>query len=144
MRERIETGCLGFTGTEKGATQEQVMRLVHALHDLAPEAVRIGECRGADDQCAYLCAALGIMVIGHPPVNQSKLGLFQYRVQVEPQPYLVRNKAIVDGCGLLIACPRGEEELRSGTWSTIRYAKKQRKPIWIIERDGLLVVIDKS
>ena len=42
-----------------------------------------------------------------------------------PAPYLERNKEIVASSNLLIACPVGDkEELRSGTWSTVRFARK--------------------
>jgi outer membrane protein insertion porin family len=49
---------------------------------------------------------------------------------------LDRNRAIVDSCDVLIACPKGPEEQRSGTWATVRYARKQKKRIVIIWPDG--------
>ena len=40
-----------------------------------------------------------------------------------PLPYLTRNKQIVDASEVLVACPQSaKEEMRSGTWSTVRYA----------------------
>jgi hypothetical protein len=52
-------------------------------------------------------------------------------------PPLDRNKMMVDDCEALIATPRlMVEELRSGTWSTIRYARKCRKPVHIVWPDG--------
>ena len=56
----------------------------------------------------------------------------------KPKPYLERNKDIVDETGLLIATPKGEEIVRSGTWSTIRYARKNHKKIIIIMPNGNL------
>jgi predicted Rossmann fold nucleotide-binding protein DprA/Smf involved in DNA uptake len=47
---------------------------------------------------------------------------------------LVRNRAIVNSSGLLIAAPAGEEILRSGTWSTVRYARSKDKRVRILER----------
>lgn len=52
---------------------------------------------------------------------------------------LDRNKTIVNACDVLIACPKGPEEQRSGTWATVRYARKQGKRIMVIESDGTIV-----
>jgi hypothetical protein len=48
-----------------------------------------------------------------------------------------RNHDIVDETELLIACP-GElaEAVRSGTWATVRYARKLGRPIVIFWPDG--------
>ena len=46
-----------------------------------------------------------------------------------PKPYLDRNRDIVDACEVLLATPDGPERLRSGTWSTVRYARKIGKPV---------------
>ena len=56
----------------------------------------------------------------------------------EPQPYLQRNHNIVNECDMLVAFPSTSNEvLRSGTWSTIRYAKKAKKPVEIINNTRL-------
>jgi len=48
--------------------------------------------------------------------------------------YLERNLDIVKNSSLLIACPinKNKEELRSGTWSTIRKARKHKLTIYIL------------
>jgi hypothetical protein len=52
-------------------------------------------------------------------------------------PPLERNKHIVHNCGWLIAAPKEDSEtLRSGTWATIRYARKLRRPITIVFPNG--------
>ncbi len=39
--------------------------------------------------------------------------------------------------GLMVAAPKSfAEELRSGTWATVRYARKQKKPVVIVFPDG--------
>lgn len=56
----------------------------------------------------------------------------------EPLPYLARNCVIVDEADILLACPKGPEEQRSGTWATVRYARKQNKRIVIVYPDGTI------
>lgn len=52
----------------------------------------------------------------------------------EPAEYLDRNHAIVDECSVLIAAPRSlTEEQRSGTWATVRYARKMGRPVVILD-----------
>lgn len=72
----------------------------------------------------------------------SKNTLFQawnapFKVRYEPKEYIKRDKDIVDTSDILIATPRFMyEELRSGTWATVRYAEKKNKPIVIIWPNG--------
>jgi hypothetical protein len=48
---------------------------------------------------------------------------------------LARNTCIVLNCEHLIAAPKEDSEvLRSGTWSTIRRARKEHKPLIILRR----------
>lgn len=55
----------------------------------------------------------------------------------DPLPPLERNHRIVDACDVLIACPKdAQEQLRSGTWATVRYARKQGKRVIVITPDG--------
>ena len=54
--------------------------------------------------------------------------------------YLDRNHDIVDETELLIACPKEPEEItRSGTWATIRYARKKKKKLRIILPNGRMI-----
>lgn len=53
-----------------------------------------------------------------------------------PAPPLVRNERIVLACDRIVACPRGAEELRSGTWATVRKAREHGKHTLIIWPDG--------
>jgi len=50
---------------------------------------------------------------------------------------LERNSDIVADSDLLLATPRFyEEELRSGTWATVRRARKANKPLIIVWPNG--------
>jgi hypothetical protein len=50
-------------------------------------------------------------------------------IELEPKSYMARNDEIVKFSDILIGCPTdvNTEVLRSGTWSTIRKAKKAGK-----------------
>jgi predicted Rossmann fold nucleotide-binding protein DprA/Smf involved in DNA uptake len=55
------------------------------------------------------------------------------------QPYLVRNETIVKQSQVLLAAPRtSKDEQRSGTWHTIRYARKMKRKIYIVMPDGVI------
>jgi hypothetical protein len=54
-----------------------------------------------------------------------------------PNKYLLRNKHIVDFSDVMIAAPYTEEVVRSGTWSTVRYAIVRKKSIFIVYRDHI-------
>lgn len=145
---------IGFTGTRNGMTKDQLERfgiLIHeSLGDYAKDGLILyhGMCKGADEQAHYnfmLCVNWG--VIGFPsdiPNTQMNLHPIQEEFDARnnwngftqihsPQDPLERNKVIVEHCDILIACPKSrQEEQRSGTWSTIRYARKLKKPVYII------------
>jgi hypothetical protein len=54
--------------------------------------------------------------------------------------YLERNKDIVRESASLIAAPlQAEEQQRSGTWSTVRFARKIGKPVFLILPDGTVL-----
>lgn len=99
-----------------------------------------GDCVGADAEAhdiAYLLQYFFIVL--HPPINESKRAFKHADLTLKAFPYLDRNKHIVRDTNRLIATPaQKEEQLRSGTWSTIRYARKAGKPVTIIYPDGTI------
>ena len=126
---------VGFTGSRLGMTHKQIAEVIERLEEYKPDYVRHGDCLGADAQFHDLCLAYGkCQIVIHPPTNTSMRAYCKgAHVMVEPKPYLGRNRDIVIGSHILIACPFTEvEELRSGTWSTIRYAEKTGTEIIII------------
>lgn len=141
---------LGFTGTQQGMTLNQKVRLAQLLSFFSSGGVagawwisklHHGTCVGADDQFHRLCMWFGWRdkIVLHPPESTAK-SVIQHFIDVpdsqicEPKPYLERNKDIVIECDTLIAAPKTmDEELRSGTWATIRYAHKQNRPIHWLE-----------
>lgn len=98
-----------------------------------------GDCIGVDKQFHDLVRSFKPegKIIGHPPDNSFKRAFCKFDAERESKPYLVRNKNIVDESTLLLVIPKEmAEQLRSGTWATYRYAKKQNKPIILIYPNG--------
>lgn len=129
---------IGFTGTQRGMTTAQMV----ALHDYLCERIgefHHGDCVGADAQAHKIAGAIGYDIIGHPPSNPIKRAWCEC-VELKPEkPYLDRNKDIVLQTTMLIAVPSEmQEQLRSGTWSTVRYARRLDKAITVILPNGVL------
>lgn len=127
---------LGFTGTRNELSLAQHKKLVLVLELCWQQEYRIlhhGDCVGADASAHKLAWAMGYEIIIHPPTD-GRLRAYCLKGKVlEPKPYLDRNKDIVDQSSLLIACPQQRQEItRSGTWSTVRYARKRRKEVQIV------------
>lgn len=133
---------LGFTGTQLGCTEPQLEGLRGQLHLLTPfdkqqQRFHHGLCIGADKQAHDIARTIGWCIIGHPPSNYSKMASCRCDEYRPEKPYLDRNRDIVDETEQLLATPATFGELqRSGTWATIRYARKLRRPIYIIWPDG--------
>lgn len=140
---------IGFTGSREGLTAPQHQSLVRLLDAFmaergatTPDSVpqfHHGDCVGADALSGDAAHAAGYEIHIHPP-NMSGLRAYcsnRYPAKVyDVFPYLVRNKNIVDSTDILMATPNGPETTRSGTWSTVRYARKKSKEIWIVYPDG--------
>lgn len=128
---------IGFTGTRAGLTRVQRHSLSDFLISLGPSEIHYGDCTGADYEMWMLCKAFGFRTVSHPP----DVDLFRMFTPAdymwEPKPYLDRNKDIVSETRLLLACSRGMEEVtRSGTWSTVRYARRLSRPVVLFYPDG--------
>lgn len=91
-----------------------------------------GLCVGCDCEAAALAKEIGYRIIAHPgylPSNPSWKGsrgsFDQNDFCHTEQPFLVRDHHIVQASDVTIGTPWGyEEQLRSGTWATVRYAEK--------------------
>jgi hypothetical protein len=129
----------GMTGTKKGATEKQLAKLLILAKRYAVTSLSHGDCIGADEQCHNLAVQKKWDIVIFPPVDPKyrafcKTGKPDIRPKGE---YLKRNKDIVNNSRLMFCFPAGnDEELRSGTWACIRYAKKVKKPHIIIFPDG--------
>jgi hypothetical protein len=129
---------IGFTGTRYSMTiNQRVVLRQDLLPSYGPGELHHGDCVGADAQAHQIACAALFRIISHPPTNPVKRAFCKADEEREPRPYLERNYVIVRDTELLIACP-GEltEQLRSGTWSTVRYARRLGRPVVLVFPDG--------
>jgi hypothetical protein len=128
---------IGFTGTQQGMTEKQQEEFVKLIQEFNPTEFHHGDCIGADKQANDFVFAIykgKAKIVIHPPVNPAKRAWCNTWDDMRPQrDYLKRNHDLVNETDLLIATPKeANEVVRSGTWSTIRYARKQNKEVMII------------
>lgn len=118
---------VGFTGTQRGMTDEQKARVDLLLAELAVDAAEFhhGDCVGADAEAHDLAENHCLDIVIHPPDNDKARAFCTGGEVREPKPYLDRNHDIVEETVVLIACPNGAEQMRSGTWATVRYARSK-------------------
>jgi hypothetical protein len=129
----------GFTGTSKspGMAPRQLKAVRQLLYHVT--ILHLGDAVNADAQAHLEAVHLGIKTIGHPPTDPSRRAFCTYDEEREPQAYLVRNHGIVhEALDGLIAAPSGfVEQMRgSGTWATVRYARKLKRRVWVVLPDG--------
>ncbi len=146
---------VGFTGTRVGLTLPQRRSLHCALEDLDCEEIHHGDCIGADAEADTIAAMYGwtrgsldgptiqlVRRVLHPPEDSTLRAYCPAYYIHEPAPFLNRNRDIVRASHVLIACPWQEhgEEQRSGTWSTVRFARLGGSPVAIIRPSGAIAV----
>lgn len=128
---------VGFTGTQVGMSKSQKDSLFEILNHFNVTEFHHGDCIGADSEADAIARALGSSIVIHPPLDPKKRAFCAKPGDIvrQPQPYLDRNHNIVEAIDFLVAAPRtDEEELRSGTWATIRYARKVGKRVEVLRR----------
>lgn len=132
---------LGFTGTGKGMTDRQKEVVRHTLTVNRPTLFVHGGCTGADDQADAIAAELGIHRVVFPSsVVERSVPAEVLRgrgpctiAQPQPGSPLLRNPRIVAASDLLLACPQQPNEIqRSGTWATVRCARRMARPVVVI------------
>jgi hypothetical protein len=150
---------IGFTGSRQGMTQFQKEELAKVLKFKECSEFMHGDYIGSDEQANQIALDVGVSIFTiHPPDNiKARAFCFdterQFRwnreltsyyplaykgkeIRVRWYPidtYLKRNHRIVDQCSYIVATPKEfVHSIRSGTWSTIRYAWKSKKDIIII------------
>src|SRR5271157_929261 len=133
---------VGFTGNSRGASNFQLDELEAKLKKLKEEGFdefHHGLCIGADEQAAEIAKKLGYRVVAHPGLASDPKNL-RYRSEFagndemrEAKPFIARDREMVDETERMLATPISRmEEVRSGTWTTVRYARSKNKPIDLI------------
>jgi hypothetical protein len=129
-----EDVAVSFTGTQRGMTHAQKLEVGRLIAEST--TIHHGDCIGADAEAHHLAVSNGLRTVIHPPADSSRRAYLDADVIYKPKDYLQRNHDIVDAGDHLVAAPNGPERLRSGTWATIRYARKRGKAIYIVMPDG--------
>ena len=137
MERLTQDLTVGITGTREGTTRRQLEILkmnLEILWEQGYKRLAHGDCVGVDCSAHNIASKLGYFIQVHPPVNSSNRAFCSGDLILEEKDYLTRNKDIVDCCDLLLVVPKEDQEvLRSGTWSTKRYATRKSKVINIIK-----------
>lgn len=130
---------VGMTGTRRGLTNAQFDSLREELSHLAATELHHGDCVGADVEVATLLAIEhpNVRIICRPCTIEKARAYTPANETHDPIAPLDRNRLIVDHTDLLLAFPGTmNEQQRSGTWFTIRYARRQGKALRIFWPDG--------
>lgn len=132
---------VGFTGTRRGMSERQKEKLTAYLRQLCPRYFHYGGALGADAEALrivrQLFSSAQCSVVLHPSNlhDQQSFVAGEADVTMPELHPLQRNRKIVDACELLFAAPyETHEVMRSGTWSTVRYARKRLKNVVLIHR----------
>lgn len=128
---------IGFTGTQLGMSQQQKEQFVLKCEELGITEFHHGDCIGADAEAHDIVREFfpNVWIVGHLPKYKNKQAFRKCDEYRDPLDYLVRDKNIVSETEFLIGAPKtDDEELRSGTWTTIRYSRKANKPREVLKR----------
>lgn len=136
----MSSKIIGFTGSRHGLTVEQRERLREGITRLAAAgytALAHGDCVGADVNAHTIARELGLEIHIYPPDRDEWCAFCDGATVIHlARPYMERNRAIVDACRVLVACPDGEERTRSGTWATVRMARRLGRTVIIVMPSG--------
>ena len=140
---------VGFTGTRKSMSAGQLktvrkilegMQLLVKDQSISNVSVVHGDCIGADEEFDGIASSLGIERQIYPCTLEDQRAHCENlgaKVKQKSKTPLERNKDIVKSSNIVIATPSSNvEEQRSGTWATIRFARKTKAMLIIVFPDG--------
>lgn len=131
-----------FTGVARALSPEEVERVREAVRALTDGSVFVtGGAVGVDSLVAAAAAeffpeARHLVIAPAAPWSERVPEGAELRYaaagRTDPDSYMLRNDALVAEADVLIAFPEGAREvLRSGTWATVRRARKAGRPVRI-------------
>src|SRR5262245_1096531 len=122
---RLSFFHIGFTGIRQGMTERQKSALRDLMASNSGVVLHHGDAIGADAEAHDIAVELDCGIVIHPPAKVTQRAFKIAWLIRGLKPYLDRNKVIVRETSFLIAAPAMEiEQLRSGTWSTVRHARR--------------------
>lgn len=129
---------LGITATRSGQTRRQKRVVVWLFKEYYWSEFHHGDCLGGDEEGFNIAKAAGVRTFAHPPINEKFRAFTKSDVILPQKDFIERNHYIVDSVNVMIACPasRTEQFRGSGTWATIRYARKVGRPLVLVWPDG--------
>lgn len=141
---------IAVTGTQEGMTRGQEWTLIGLWLPLAQNpldhlVVKLhhGDCVGVDSEANEIARELGFKTEAWPYEREDRINKKRAFSQVDvcnlptADPMERNYKIALAGKDGLYALPKEMDEVvRSGTWSTVRRARKLERKIWIIRPDG--------
>ncbi len=147
QREGVYRFRIGFTGSRKGMSEHQIDQLYVILsairnHIFLHQGIRggvvlhHGDADGSDAEAHEIALGLGYEIVIHPPLITRWRAFCPGFAEERPaKPFGKRDEDIVKETDFLIAAPMGgTEQLRSGTWQTIRISRRLERPRIILPR----------
>lgn len=132
------------------AQADTFRRLLSLLFGRGARLLRHGCATGVDEQAALLAREFLMHVVAHPGHLLPWTSAIAVEASQEVMPRKAnreRNRDLADHAasgGVLLACPAGPEDdpsqTYSGTWQTIRMARRRRQrraPMAVVTSDGV-------
>ena len=134
---------LGVTGTRHHITKLQFhtsTKIIQTFYDLYGNQkphLHHGDCIGADYAMSTIAQNIGYWTVSHPPIQSGYRAYLKSDETRTQKDYLVRNVDIIYSSDVLLGVPNSfNNQTRSGTWYTIRYALGIDKPVIVVYPDG--------
>ncbi len=129
---------VGFTATRNELNKAQIDWIYDELALIARSyrdelEFHHGDCIGGDVKGHEIAKQLGYKTFAHPSTIPYLRAHCNADVVYPPVAPLQRDKIIVVVSNRLLAVPGYPESRRSGTWATVRFARKSNVPISLCE-----------
>lgn len=131
---------IGVTATQQGLTAAQKITGRHLMEGASE--LHHGDCIGGDYDlhCIGRHSAADPRIVIHPPADPKKRAWCVGDALLRPDDYRERNTHIVELADVLLAFPAGMfEVVRSGTWMTVRIARRTHVPVVVVWPDGTAI-----